>query len=92
MAQDEDDEEGDDDEIGHIDYYTNIEHNWSFGGEDCTFFDQKEGLDVLFEALRAWRPYEERDWFVELKTLFEEEGEKDDNDAGKIYVCIAYKT
>lgn len=37
------------------------------------FSDQEEGRDELFEALRTWRPYEERDKSMELMTFFEED-------------------
>ena len=79
LAQDEDkDDKGKyDKKYSHIDYYTNIELAWSCEEEDGTFSNQEQGRDELFEALRTWRPYEERDWSMELKTLFEEEDGKD---------------
>ena len=76
LAQDEDEDE-DDDKFSHIYYYTDIELDWSCGEENCTFFNQEEGLDELFKALCVWKPWEKKDWSVELKTLFEEEGEED---------------
>ena len=79
MAQDkdEDDEEEDDNKFSHINYYTDIELDWSCDEEDCTFSNQEEGPDEFSEQLHAWKPWEEKDWSMELKTLFEGESEED---------------
>ena len=57
-----------------MEHQIDSDHDWSIGGEDCTFSNQEDALWDLAEAIHIWSPMEEEDWSMELKTLFKEGG------------------
>ena len=60
-----------------MEHWIDSENDWSIGGEDYTFSDQKNVPWDLTEAICAQSPWEEEDWSMKLKNLFEE-GSKGD--------------
>ena len=77
LLENDEEEEEEDEEIGHMEHWIDSENDWSIGGEDYTFSDQKNVPWDLTEAICAQSPWEEEDWSMKLKNLFEE-GSKGD--------------
>ena len=77
LAKNDQEEEEEDEKIRHMEHWTDSENDWSVGGEDYTFSNQEDVLWDLAEAMRLWSPWEEEDWSMKLKNLFEE-GSKGD--------------
>nr|POF02693.1 hypothetical protein CFP56_04929 [Quercus suber] len=50
-SEEEEEEDDADGEIGHMEHWTDSEHDWSIGGEDCIFSDQKDVPRNLVKAM-----------------------------------------
>lgn len=61
LVKSEEEKDDDDGEIGHTEHWTDSEHDWSIGGEDCIFSDQEDVPWNLVEAMCVWSPWGEKD-------------------------------
>ena len=77
LAQDKDEDEEDDDE--EISYWSESNYGWSLDGEDKVLTSKKEFSGDVTEAMHVWGPLKDEDLFMDLKTLFKEENEKEGN-------------
>ena len=51
LLENDEEEEEEDEEIGHMEHWIDSENDWSIGGEDYTFSDQKNVPWDLTEAI-----------------------------------------
>lgn len=73
LAQDEEEEE--DDEV--ISCWSEDDGDWFLDKAGGDFFNEDELLHDMTEAIHTWGLPKNGDWSTELKTLFEEECEKE---------------
>ena len=73
LTQDEEENEGDNEVIS---YWSEDNDDWFFDKVGRDFPNEGEVLYDITKAMHIWKPLEEKDWFAELKDMFEEEGEE----------------